>query len=630
MAHTQRFTRKWLPRYTANDSANLQTEIDAMAGKGEVVILPGDGLLTTRITMPTNTVVSAHPNTTLYSRVARVDGYTGATFFFPSGQTGAQLGLASANTVGGETLSLTALGGLVEEGWVQIVVEDAISAVQYLIKEIAGAGPFTITTERPILYAFLATAAAHGAKVYRSVPRERVFLYGNGATIIGAGDRAFEAIGSIDSVFEDWKLVSATENGVAGYAGFMASFDNGGLRNTFRRIIVDANDQAIAGLALETQEMSVIEDCDIRNVVIAAGNSSVYVYESHDCAVKDTRVSDGNYGISIDYQSSATRWMSSSAIKVNGCKSQNNAVAGYWISGGASVELTDCSGLRNTDHGLRVDNGTVVSVTSATTSIRAKGSRFDNNTAGGIIVSSGNVDLVGCTADNNASYGIDVAAAAASVTFEGLQCRGNTTQAVLSIAGKLSGTGLVCENGLYGLYIAGGDVSVSGVARTTTTPGYIAIVFYGGALRLHSFVFDGAGGGGAPGMISHTTAGTIWMDNVRATGTWTNGYVTVTGHATFVWKGNMVDLSIATTPWTVPDESQANFGNFTLAGAASVTVNCRGIKASSRPGNFVAYDDNGGVPGASPLLGAIVANTSFAVSGTAGDTRKCRYLVEPT
>lgn len=609
-----------------DDWPRLFAAIAALATiTGSVQLRGGDWSCQTVENFPSFGHLVGAPDVTVISDLAQGDSVNNAPFKTPSPITGLDLGLTNDTTVGATTLTLNAVTNLAVGDWICVVVEDAIFATQYRIVNIVG---LVVTVERPILWAFIRTGQPHAAKVYKSNPTQRARIDGHGMTVRGTGGRAIEFIGAVDCTIDDMVLVSETRGAIAGFSGFMASFDNGGLRNRFSHIKIDGNSQATYGIALETNEDSSIEDCpEIKNILTGVGapNAGVYIYECMNVIARNVHVSKSNFGIQIDYESTATKFYPSEHVVVDACTAHDNAVDGIWIVGGAKgVQVTNCGADRNANYGIHIQNGTIA-LDPITRDTVVRGCTIKSCTVGGIFVNTnvGQTTIESTSSNANATFGLGVNAGA-TVTLLALTCRENTNQQILVNGGEIVGSGCDLADGTYGIYMGGAGTCVLSESRIRATQNavWVGAVFFGtGKLTLVGVRFESTSAANHV-LISHTQACVLYLQNCISSGASASGYTAVAGQPSLVWRLDGNDFSSSALPWVVPTPGQANFGQFAVNNAVAVAIPWTAVKATDTM--LLTRVVNGGVPGIVPVV-AIVAGVGANATGVAGDLSTYDY-----
>lgn len=140
------------PTSTSADAANIQAAETAMGSVGRTLAKPGTFAVSTATTLPSHSLVELHSATRLVSTVDQPLVYSshwqsifnGYSDF--NGNTGT---LASTPTLGSRTLSVT---GFVPVEGRAIQVSHTVSASTYVIKKVTGAGPYTVTVDRALVF----------------------------------------------------------------------------------------------------------------------------------------------------------------------------------------------------------------------------------------------------------------------------------------------------------------------------------------------------------------------------------------------------------------------------------------------------------------------------------------------
>jgi hypothetical protein len=165
----------------------------------------------------------------------------------------------------------------------------------YSVVAHSGAGPYTITVDRPIREPFVTNDMV---LTVSSVPTD-ILLEGNGATITGTGDRYIELPGAHRCLVTGWRMDAS--GGELGAAGAYASFDIGARQSTFRDCVVDGGSgmSSGSGILLESAEDCTIENCHAIDVGTNAAGSSIGfgLWDCWGCSVVNSHAAGCYYGV---------------------------------------------------------------------------------------------------------------------------------------------------------------------------------------------------------------------------------------------------------------------------------------------------------------------------------------------
>ncbi len=450
----------------------------------------------------------------------------------------------------------------------------------FTVRSIAGT---ELTLDRP-----LKTTWAIGSIVgivYRRP--KKIFVLGTG-TVTGTAHRLVELSGCLDSEVWDLTLRPTTVH------GFVASFDNCGLRCAFRRVRVEYPTNAdgdCQGLGVESGEDFVFEDCyssvpvgnayrvidsvhtTVRNCSGANSARGIYLTGYTALGSSDTLIDKCDLsactaaGVSGVVDNSGTRITSTIArgcyvgfllvegAKLIGCKAQN-CTTGYRVDAAGS-ELYCCEGHGNVAYDFYGSYG---------------------------------CRLIECTTDG----GLD-----RSVDFQGM-----VANQVLIISGGKYETAAQTD----GMYL----ISFGGTTNRVVLSG-VRMVMNGSTVIAAAVIWLGA-------------LASVTLRDCRLTinGSNANSYGVYAGGATCVYEHGNNDFSAAATPrWA--GTAKWNRGTIALSGATPVTYAFPDIKAGDTM--TVTRQTIGGTP--AHFTAAISAGVGVVLTGTAGDTSVVACAINP-
>jgi len=561
------------PTGTASDAANIQAALNEMAGVGEVRLKPGTFTLSSKLDLSglSNLIVSCHPNTSLVSSLANGTEQTNSPIYSTT-TTGASANVSVNITVGSTRIDIDQTSSF--PVGTTIVVGAGNRFAYYTVKaRSASSGAGYLTVERPILWAF---TTSDDVFVVSSISRA-IRIYGNGASISGTGDRAIELTGVQDCLVEGFRIDASS-----GFGGIVASFDIGGLRNTFRDVHILGGYDALGGLALESNEGSLIDHCSVTKATATGTRPGIFLADDMDCHVRHSR-SESN-AVGMEFNSGGSPGEGSKRSSAFGCLFASNLLHGMQILNGSAevqVESTQC----------RWNAGNGVYITNSATGVQLVNVNASDNTGNGVQVAAGSsASVVNGVLKNNGACGVD-----SGGDFRALGCDigNNLVSSGIMLTGAANGQILGCK------LAARSDATWSPALTMSST----------GTMLVDGCAFD-LGGGGTKVAIEHNAAGTVQVSNSKIVVAGSHGYYTTLGTAK-LRRGANVDFSLATTPYTT---QVANFGSATLVGG-TVTVANTLINATDRL--KLTKRTAGGTEGY-PRISALTAATSFVITSSSG------------
>lgn len=236
------------PTGTADDSATFQRAINAVAGTGHKLWIPGNQTyrLSTGLSLVglTDFEIVGSEGAILDFTLSQAIVFTTASIgFLINGATFApNLGLA-ANVAQGSLTIQTNVAPTVGEVIGLFRGPGDFSGGLYTVQNVsAGPAPFTVTLDRPTYFSFsTVTDSAFG---YSQCP-QRIRITGNGMRLTGVGQRMIEAQG-IDITVRDLIL----DNSASGFVDYLASHDTASYKCQF----IDIWTLGDSGPALEGSE----------------------------------------------------------------------------------------------------------------------------------------------------------------------------------------------------------------------------------------------------------------------------------------------------------------------------------------------------------------------------------------
>jgi hypothetical protein len=310
---------------------------------GPVKLTAGQFSVRTPIAVPSGANLTAGPNTTIYSDLtgSGPGGYEQSTFYAAATVREYRSALLSAAVQG-----LTSIETITppEPGtWIR-VSNPLTQNVAQVFRVVSVRGT-TVNLDRPVQYAraFRALSLVEGID-----PPRDIRLSGNGATIIGTGDRAFELSATQRSIIRGWNVQGL-------FQSIVISFDIGSADSVILDVFVDGGMAAAAGVALESCYRCAIHGAIVRNTLRGSSNPGVYVVDSVD-AVVVADVEDCGVGVQV---------ASGSTNDPTAAGSRNVTISGRFdrsVHFGAQIttpdiEIRDASFSSNHGIGINVDFG---------------------------------------------------------------------------------------------------------------------------------------------------------------------------------------------------------------------------------------------------------------------------------
>lgn len=558
----------------ADDSAALQAFLTTWAGIRQVSLIKGNIYqIDDPITVPSGTYLK------LNGAVINVNlGLIGSPLnavFVANIAIAANTTVASSNTVGTRTFSATALAGLVAGSLVRIA-KAGLRAMTYTVMSTAGAGPFTITVDRPILYQF---DAADVVSRLTSMPQD-ITIDGENAFISGIADRFVEFAGSRRCNVRNIRALYT--GGVNANIGF--SYDVGGYENEFINILFDGGTQMQLGISLESQENSHI----IRSTATRVSNWAIPVYDSVECTVMGCRALTSGNGIGLVSDGVGIGCLD---CKVIDCFSDGHTTDGYATGPGPShrCSFIGCSGKWNGGHGIN------------------------------IVANSLDTLIDGCLFEGNTTRQAIIFGGADRTTFNSCHFVGAAGAPNLYVLAKTYVTGCTMTAGNYGVFADGEchldncHINAFSLTAIEVRPGRFCTV--------HDCTASAATV--ALTAITLVAVSRCYISGLTLSGLGAGGTgITVQAGSTLRYLD--YDPGAAAIALNVVAGGFASVGNVILTGAVPVVVLWPDIKAIDHVS--VTRSVVGGVPALPPLI-TIQSGISFTVTGLVGDTSTFQYRV---
>ena len=124
------------------------------------------------------------------------------------------------------------------------------------MQSVSGGGPYTVNVDRPILR----TYQIGGAVTVLTSRPTNIQVIGNGMQLTGTGYRFWSIVYAFRCL-----LQNVDANSTALTAEYAASFDSGGLENTYRGVKVNAESVSATGITFESNEAGRAYECETFN-----------------------------------------------------------------------------------------------------------------------------------------------------------------------------------------------------------------------------------------------------------------------------------------------------------------------------------------------------------------------------
>ncbi len=251
--------------------------------------LPADWRCASKVALPSGAHIIGGPDVVVQCDLTYggVDVFN-APFQSNVAASGANTTLASAATRGAVTVSSNAS---YSAGSYISIETGSLRRQYYEVQSVSGAGPYTLTLDRPLCEAWPSGANVYG---WTSIPRD-IRIEGRGMLVTGTADRYFEFGGTWDSVVSDVHMDPS--GGALGVGSLAASWDIGCLRCRWEDCTVDSAGAAInGGMTIESGESCHIIRCTAKNLGTGGAAAAHAVYDSWFCTIQDCNGSGSYYG----------------------------------------------------------------------------------------------------------------------------------------------------------------------------------------------------------------------------------------------------------------------------------------------------------------------------------------------
>lgn len=320
----------------ADDAPNLTTVWAANAGKNVVWMAPGNAgehfLIKTNPTVPNNLILMHYPGVVYEQQFVPGPPGTFQGTIVSTHLAGAFSTTLAANSVlGSPVLSLVAAPPV---GTIVRVGNQAPSPLQksltYTVRSVAGAGPFNVTLDRPVLMNLVVGDLC----IDQTFVPSNVRLYGNGARVIGNGLTFCQFAGGVQCYVEQFNIDGS--NFFGGNIG--ALFDTACVDCTFDHMNVQ---NCAQGLRLAANEGCIFNACEVGNTAGVA----IEVTDGYNCEILESIQYNAQTGLQFSSDGSTA---GSAICRVDGGSFTNNTVAGIDIVGSSNdIEIDNVTCIAN-------------------------------------------------------------------------------------------------------------------------------------------------------------------------------------------------------------------------------------------------------------------------------------------
>ena len=587
----------------ADDTAAIQYAVTTFAGTGiDVFFGAGIFLVSTPILFPVNAPLHVRGTrgvSVLKSTITPSGGPGGSTqtVFYSAAQIiGVASTLAATPTLRSRSLSSNASFA---EGTIVIVQTTGNVGQQFTIAAPpSGGGPFTLTTDDPVLSSFVSgnTIAAY------NVPTG---IWIEGLTFSGTGDRAIELGAALNCLVTDCEAVPT----YGAFTSIVMSFDIAGRRNTHDTIDINQGGGANGGVALESNSFSTQRDIKVN--AVAGSGSAVGIFWPTPMACEGFN-------------------LTAIACPIGMQVSQSDNTDTVGPIDGSIVGLTVLDS--TTSSGIVHESGQNFSYAN----VKTDGNANDGMT----ILPSSSTPADGITITNygaavNAGIGLNVNGSACRVFASNVTTQGNG-------GGGLSaaGNGYVVEvDGFQSTDDVGGpwqSPSGTGVTLSIRRARVRNVSLNGfwtpdpactGSISLDDYVAEYVSGTGVKAVIDCSGAFTLYMRNVKTIGALTFGVFAGNGVAVVVRDQGGNNLESCGTPFTYDGTSRPSRGSLVAAGSGSAqSVAFPDLTSNDRV--YLQRTVAGGTPGTGQPLVIPTVGVGWTETFAATDTSTYEHAVE--
>jgi hypothetical protein len=272
-----------------DDTAGIQAVFTAFAGTGVAPWFPG-GTATTPavyvvsspITVPSKFIMWGDPGAVIKSTITPSGGpggFMNSVFYAVAAAVvgGFSSTLAANAVAGSNTISTNAKPAV--GIWIEIISTTGTANVAEIaqVRAAAGAGPYTVTLDRPVQRAQMFPSTS---QVVQVSPPLDIRLFFNRMLVSGTGDRAIE-FGQAQRCIVDGLRVDQT---YGQFTSFVCSFDIGSSDCVWRDLDIDGG--LASGPALECAYRCVMDNVRVQNTAVGdVDQAGIILNECVDCDV---------------------------------------------------------------------------------------------------------------------------------------------------------------------------------------------------------------------------------------------------------------------------------------------------------------------------------------------------------
>ena len=464
--------------YGAMVSCAYQRKLVLKAGAYTWASTPGANVANSIGATPNGTYLECEPGVTIHSTM------TGGSFlsfiFFGLQVTSTNQGVLESNAVVGSLSLSTSVPYAV--GSALLVRQAAVGTYGGAVYTVqtcsAGPAPYTVTLDRPVLFAWLTS------DFVRNVPYEirDITLKGNGAVITGGGDFAM-TMGGYNVQLDGWKLFGTSlttnfQNGfsldicsresiiansqVNGPFGFGFNHEASSEHNTFRRCLAE---NCGNGFSLWDGYKTLLDECRAWSCTLGVSintntNSNLGSWGGEIRGGMFTNCS--SYGVNVLYANGQS---------INDAEINDNAT--YGISLGANTvgtHLTNLTMARNATADIEVGAATHTKITNL---VGNGGGTYCVSNDGG-----NDVDIDGMSGAS--SYHAMIAQTAGDMRARGLQFPSASSFSIYITGGTMEVSGRVSAGSNQAIYVGGGTIKVHDVVSSDSAGPTIGLYNAGG------------------------------------------------------------------------------------------------------------------------------------------------------
>ena len=526
-----------------NDAPAIQAAINALAGTGVAVLIPDSStfLVGAPLNLPSGTIIIGSPGARLTGSITPANNPLNSIFVAqPGANVGASTTTSANNTVGGMTLSLTSVAGVVSGSILAVTV--AANETFYFIVNGAPAGS-VVTLDRPTL-----RSIPSGSTVQQvaSIP-QNILIDGRGMAFGGTRCRDIEMQGA-----RHCQVTNTRHDTMASGMNAVISWDTGSYDCEASFMVADATGCTTVLGVFETEGA---EDCGFRRCIARnnTSNNGFYIVEGLNNYLLECTANNCVTGAFIDWQGAVPSLGCDvigghydgnlqQGLQLGVCQGTNAVGFTANYNGTVNVQVAAGALADNQISGTAIARGaaagtTGINVASGAGTVYLMGLAVDGNRNGAIFsapVVSTNLSAINCQdaiqllagSDGSTFEGVDASGAtdaawssAVDCTVYGLRMKAPavvpTNNTIIVSGGIMSLYGLYEQLGAYtsgaiGIAVSGGTLLVSGGEIQVNTNGK-GLLLSGGTTKLSNVTIKPASGATSTTGVSQS-AGTVMLN----------------------------------------------------------------------------------------------------------------------